>query len=292
VQIDQHPDTTTRVTPGVRTGMMRWLLAATCVILPTELCAQTLETLKPGQPFSVQADHADAIDPTTGQVVPVDGYRLRRNGTIFLTLPFSARDPQGHVTFAVPAGWTAGVYDILVSAYNVIKGVTNEAPSYSAPAQIRLTVGTPPPPPPESQCADGLDNDKDGLIDLADPGCASATDTDETNTTPPPPPATGCGWTVTPTPLTVPAAGGSFNGTLTAASTCAWSVYSTSAWLTVGSPTKGKGSGTIPFTVTANTSTVARAGNVIVVDAATGSMATNIAVHQEAGGGAPPPPPP
>lgn len=32
-----------------------------------------------------------------------------------------------------------------------------------------------------AQCADGIDNDSDGLIDLADPGCSSASDNDETN---------------------------------------------------------------------------------------------------------------
>jgi endoglucanase len=38
---------------------------------------------------------------------------------------------------------------------------------------------TTPPPPPPSACVDGRDNDGDGLIDLADPGCESATDDDE-----------------------------------------------------------------------------------------------------------------
>ena len=39
------------------------------------------------------------------------------------------------------------------------------------------------PPPPPSQCSDGIDNadPEDSLIDLADPGCTSASDTDETN---------------------------------------------------------------------------------------------------------------
>jgi len=31
------------------------------------------------------------------------------------------------------------------------------------------------------QCSDGIDNDGDGLVDLADPGCANAEDNDETN---------------------------------------------------------------------------------------------------------------
>jgi len=37
----------------------------------------------------------------------------------------------------------------------------------------------PPPPPPPPACADGLDNDGDGLIDSEDPGCTSPTDTSE-----------------------------------------------------------------------------------------------------------------
>jgi hypothetical protein len=46
---------------------------------------------------------------------------------------------------------------------------------------------TDPPPPPPAVCADGLDNDNDGLIDHpADPGCAGADDGDETDQTPPP----------------------------------------------------------------------------------------------------------
>lgn len=37
----------------------------------------------------------------------------------------------------------------------------------------------PPSPPPASACADGQDNDGDGLIDRADPGCESNVDDDE-----------------------------------------------------------------------------------------------------------------
>ena len=36
-------------------------------------------------------------------------------------------------------------------------------------------------PEVKTQCSDGVDNDKDGLVDLADPGCSSATDDDETD---------------------------------------------------------------------------------------------------------------
>jgi hypothetical protein len=40
-------------------------------------------------------------------------------------------------------------------------------------------VAQQPPPPTPEQCADGKDNDNDGAIDLADPGCASVADNNE-----------------------------------------------------------------------------------------------------------------
>ena len=35
----------------------------------------------------------------------------------------------------------------------------------------------------QTQCSDGIDNDGDGKIDLADPGCANASDNNETDPT-------------------------------------------------------------------------------------------------------------
>jgi Tol biopolymer transport system component len=43
------------------------------------------------------------------------------------------------------------------------------------------------PPPPQPQCADGQDNDGDGKTDLADPGCANASDNSESPDPPAPP---------------------------------------------------------------------------------------------------------
>ena len=48
--------------------------------------------------------------------------------------------------------------------------------------------GAPAAPPMTAQCADGIDNDTDGEIDLADAGCATASDNDESDDLPPPPP--------------------------------------------------------------------------------------------------------
>ena len=41
---------------------------------------------------------------------------------------------------------------------------------------------------PTTQCSDGMDNDGDGLADMADPGCTDPDDDDEYNDPPPPPP--------------------------------------------------------------------------------------------------------
>ncbi len=44
------------------------------------------------------------------------------------------------------------------------------------------------PVPPAPACSDGIDNDGDGLVDGADPGCSGASDTDEVNLPPAPAP--------------------------------------------------------------------------------------------------------
>ena len=78
--------------------------------------------------------------------------------------------------------------------FSVDPGVINGIVSYDAPpVDIPYTHDPPPPPPPVAQCADGLDNDGDGLIDFpADPGCVDAADNDEFNAPPPPPPSDLC----------------------------------------------------------------------------------------------------
>jgi hypothetical protein len=66
--------------------------------------------------------------------------------------------------------------------------VLSSRESGSAPQLLLETAPGEPPPPPPAACADGSDNDADGLIDHpADAGCTSTDDADETD--PPPPPA-------------------------------------------------------------------------------------------------------
>jgi hypothetical protein len=85
---------------------------------------------------------------------------------------------------------TDSKYNALVASENALKALQD---AFEAAACI--VVSPPPPPPPQPACSDGIDNDGDGLTDLADPGCANASDTDETDPSPPPPPPPGgsCG---------------------------------------------------------------------------------------------------
>lgn len=55
------------------------------------------------------------------------------------------------------------------------------APGASTEFGFCAERGSSPPEPDPSACSDGEDNDQDGLIDLADPGCDNAADDDETN---------------------------------------------------------------------------------------------------------------
>jgi hypothetical protein len=78
-----------------------------------------------------------------------------------------------------------------VSAFTSSDPMTAPFPVRNAPSNCAPKAPV-EPPPPAAQCADGIDNDGDGLIDfLADPGCADANDNDEFNA-PPPPPVAQC----------------------------------------------------------------------------------------------------
>lgn len=69
-----------------------------------------------------------------------------------------------------------------------VSGVTvaNNGPNAPGADLTPPSDTPPPPPPPPAACGDSQDNDGDGKVDMADPGCSSTSDTDETDATPPP----------------------------------------------------------------------------------------------------------
>jgi Bacterial Ig domain/Domain of unknown function (DUF1929) len=96
----------------------------------------------------------------------------------YVPLLFTAGD--GTLSATSPAGANIAVPGVYMLFIVDAAGVPSVA------RMITLDAAVPPPPP--AQCADGLDNDSDGKTDLADPGCASASDDNEADDPPPPPP--------------------------------------------------------------------------------------------------------
>lgn len=67
-----------------------------------------------------------------------------------------------------------------ITATSVANYITGPGPGSSAP------------PSADPMCSDGFDNDNDGFVDLADPGCTSTSDDDESDDPPPPDAGQGC----------------------------------------------------------------------------------------------------
>jgi hypothetical protein len=109
-------------------------------------------------------------------------------------------DDPGSVNFRVdgalvlneinpPFGDTAGFWDstsVANGPHTFQVEAVNDAGTVLVSNTVTATVSN-GAPPPAAQCADGIDNDGDTFVDMADPGCSSTTDNDETNAAPPPP---------------------------------------------------------------------------------------------------------
>ena len=125
----------------------------------------------------------------------VKGSKVSRNGTV--TIMYGTKDDNGAVLGTTQADrrgdWEFRISDIDPVPCDVTaesSGKEDDKSVRRAPRDCSNDAGT-PPPPPAAQCNDGIDNDNDGLIDLADPGCTDANDNDEFNA-PTPPPVTQC----------------------------------------------------------------------------------------------------
>lgn len=87
-----------------------------------------------------------------------------------------------------PLSTTAGQNNIWYLNENPIptditdKSGMGNNPEWVGSERPALWSGT--PPPVLAHCEDGIDNDSDGLIDLADPGCVDSSDTDEFDSPP------------------------------------------------------------------------------------------------------------
>jgi chitodextrinase len=146
----------------------------------------------PGPPADTQAPSAPTGIAASGQTgtsvnlswnastdnVGVTGYSAYRNGAAMGSTSAATRS---YSFTGLACGMT---YTFAVDAYDA-------AANRSAKASLTASTAACPPPPPAAQCADGVDNDADGKVDLADPGCSSSSDTSESPDPTPPPSPTG-----------------------------------------------------------------------------------------------------
>jgi hypothetical protein len=75
-------------------------------------------------------------------------------------------------------------------------------------------------------------------------------------------PGPGCSFSLQPTPVSMPAAGGGSSVAITTNDGCSWTLASQAPWITVTPPAGGSGSGIRAFTVAANPSPTARSGTI------------------------------
>jgi Leucine-rich repeat (LRR) protein len=93
--------------------------------------------------------------------------------------------------------------------------------------------------------------------------------------------ANGCTYAIDPTSASVVAGGGTGSVSVTAEVGCAWTAISNDAWIVVDSGTPGDGSGTVGYTVAANTGparsgTITIAGHAFTVNQAAGTFTLTV----------------
>jgi sugar lactone lactonase YvrE len=129
------------------------------------------------------------VDPTTGSAValatgsplatPTD-VEYGGDDMLYVADPNTGSDGTGAIFRLSPTGGTPQALST-----NAISGAAGGAQAFNDP--IGLTVraapagggASPPSVSATAQCADKLDNDGDGAIDLKDPGCSNAADNNE-----------------------------------------------------------------------------------------------------------------
>ena len=74
-----------------------------------------------------------------------------------------------------------------------------------------------------------------------------------------------CSFTISPTSQTIGAAGGPATASVTAnVSTCQWTASTGTSWITITNGASGTGSGTVSYTIGANTTQSTRSGSLTI----------------------------
>jgi fibronectin type 3 domain-containing protein len=76
----------------------------------------------------------------------------------------------------------------------------------------------------------------------------------------------GCGYTISPTSRQHASTSGTGSISVTTSSGCPWNAKSSASWISITSGSSGQGSGTVTYSVSANTSSSTRMGSITVQD--------------------------
>jgi hypothetical protein len=158
----------------------------------------------PGETASLYADSGstpppppvDATPPTASFTAPTSGQTV--SGTVNVAVnasdtggsgmkqvSFRADDPAStpvNTDSTTPYGFALDTTTLSNGQHTLYARPEDNAGNIGTDATVAFTVDNSTPPPPPAACADGIDNDSDGLIDYpADPGCTAASDNDETD---------------------------------------------------------------------------------------------------------------
>jgi hypothetical protein len=145
------------------------LLGVALLALPGVAAAAPETTIDSGPPATTTSTTAAFTFHSSG---PRHTFRCSLDGAVFA----ACTTPKTYTGLAV------GQHTFRVA------GLNRKAVADPTPAAYIWTIQSNVPPPAPKQCANGLDDDGDGLIDLGDPGCTNATDDDESTVVQPPSP--------------------------------------------------------------------------------------------------------
>ena len=145
-----------------------------------------LEVINPGLSFDapnltsirVVANGGGEVSPAQGSPEGTPPSVIPAAATVFALAGGTAtNNADGSVTITGMVGEAATGGLSSNARYDSIRSFFASRPLNTFDVTYKLAGA----PPATAQCADGVDNDADTQIDLADPGCANAEDNDETN---------------------------------------------------------------------------------------------------------------